>query len=340
MNHSCRISTQRSMSIRMFHVTIEKQLKYRHIKNLVCLLVFSLFLVSCNRSPKTTFNETPTRGNIKIGVDESFRLLMDTQLFTFTSLYTYATITPIYKNEFDVIEDFMKDSVRTIVTARKLTENELEFLKGKSIIARTETIAIDAIAFIVNKSNPDSLIQIGKIKQLFSGTLKDWKDINKKNKSGKIEVVFDNKKSANSRYFAEKLNISQFPDNFYTAQTNEEVINHVEKHKNAIGIISVNWISENTDSTSNKFLSKIKVVGLTSEIDPEGLYYYRPYPAYIADESYPFIRKVYMINRETFLGLGSGFVAFVKGEKGQRIVLKAGLVPATMPVRLVEIKNN
>jgi phosphate transport system substrate-binding protein len=152
-------------------------------------------------------------------------------------------------------------------------------------------------------------------------------------------VVFDSNKSANARYFAEKLNIKEFSPNIYSAGTNDEVIKYVEKTPGAIGIISVNWISENTDSISNNFLKRIKVVALTSELDPDGLSYYKPYPAYIADKSYPFIRDIYMITRETFDGLGSGFLRYVAGEKGQRIVLKAGLVPATMPTRLVHIQT-
>jgi len=46
-----------------------------------------------------------------------------------------------------------------------------------------------------------------------------------------------------------------------------------------------------------------------------------------------------MVSRESFSGLGSGFISFVAGEKGQRIILKSGLVPATMPIRLVKVKK-
>jgi phosphate transport system substrate-binding protein len=237
------------------------------------------------------------------------------------------------------MNDFMNDSVKTIVTALKLTPAQIEFLKSKAIIPKTTTIATDAVAFITNKSNPDSLIQIDKIKQIFHGLITDWNQINKKNTGGNIEMVFDSNKSANARYFIDKLNLKSFPDNCFTANTNDAVINYVEKNKNAIGIISVNWISENTDSISNNFLDRVNVIGLTSELDPEGSYYYKPYAAYIADNSYPFTREIYMITRETFDGLGSGFVRFVAGEKGQRIVLKAGLVPATMPIRFVQIKT-
>jgi phosphate transport system substrate-binding protein len=35
------------------------------------------------------------------------------------------------------------------------------------------------------------------------------------------------------------------------------------------------------------------------------------------------------------MGLGNGFIAFAASDPGQRIVLKAGLLPAIAPVRIV-----
>ena len=71
----------------------------------------------------------------------------------------------------------------------------------------------------------------------------------------------------------------------------------------------------------------------------DGNDFYYTHPAYIADKSYPFIREVYVINRETFNGLGSGFIQFLTYENGQRIVLRGGMVPATMPIRLMQVKK-
>jgi len=303
-------------------------------------LILFFTLISCNQTGKLTYDETTTRGDIKIGVDESFKLINEAEVMAFMSFYKYAKITTLYKPEFDIIEDFMKDSVRTIMSATKLTKEQEDYLKSLSLVPRTTIIAKDAIAFIVNRENLDSLIKISDLKLIFGGQITNWEQINKNNKNGDIQIVFDNNKSANARYMLEKLKLTEFKSNCYTANTNEDVLNFVEKNKNAIGIISVNWISESTDSVSSSFLKRIKVVGLTSEFDPTGNQYYRPYAAYIADGSYPFIREVYMISRESFSGLGSGYIQFVSGEKGQRIVLKAGLVPATMPVRVVQIKNN
>jgi phosphate transport system substrate-binding protein len=60
----------------------------------------------------------------------------------------------------------------------------------------------------------------------------------------------------------------------------------------------------------------------------------------VALKQYPLRRQVIIISREARTGLGSGFATFVASDKGQRIILKAGMVPAKMPVRIVEVSNN
>jgi hypothetical protein len=44
-----------------------------------------------------------------------------------------------------------------------------------------------------------------------------------------------------------------------------------------------------------------------------------------------------MINKAKKSGLNSGFVLFMKGDKGQLIIQKSALVPATAPIRLIQI---
>jgi len=284
-------------------------------------------------------DETPTRGNIKIAVDESFEPLIETEVYTFTSLYENAYIKASYKPEYDIINDFMNDSVRVIVTSRKLSEDQIQYLRDSLIVARTVTFAYDALALITNRNNPDTLIKYDHIKNIFLGRYKQWKDLDPSSRVGNIRVIFDNTKSANIRYFKELFEIEEnLPDNFYALNTNEEVINFVSRNEDALGIISVNWISDKDDSTSTNFINKVNVIAVSSAYFDDG-YYYRPLQGSIYDKSYPFIREVYMISRETFTGLGSGFIQWATGEQGQRIVLKSGLVPATMPIRLVQIKN-
>jgi len=303
--------------------------------------MISVFLIllfsSCGENKG--LNETPTRGNIKISIDESFQPLIDSEVFTFTHLYTGAHITPQYKPEYDVINDFMNDSVKVIVTSKKLSDYQIQYLRDTLVIARTTTYAYDALALVTNRQNKDTLVKYNTIKDIFLGKINKWTDINPKSKLGDIRVIFDNTKSGNIRYFKELFEIKDtLKSNFYAVNSNAEVIDFVSRNPDALGIVSVNWISDKDDSLSMSFIRKINILAVSQQFINDGSYY-RPYQGSIYDKSYPFVREVYFISRETFAGLGSGFINWACAAQGQRIVLKSGLVPATMPIRLVQIKH-
>ena len=307
---------------------------------LILALALAVFY-SCHMTPQKFTDETPTRGTIKIAVDESYQLLADAELYTFQSTYKDAKVTPCIYRKIVLVKLFLKDSVKVIITSRKLTDNEEAYLKGKSFVPRTTKIAYDALAFIVNKSNPELQIRYNTLKDIFTGKTSQWKQINPQSKLGELKVVFDNPGSNNVKTIMNKFGMTgSLPNYCYSASKNSEVVKYVENNPEALGIIGVNWISDPRDSVSHSFLSKINVVSVTSEYDPDGTEFFSPHPAYIANKQYPFIREVYTINRETFAGLGTGFTSFIAGDSGQRIILKMGMLPATLPVRLVEIKKN
>jgi phosphate transport system substrate-binding protein len=181
------------------------------------------------------------------------------------------------------------------------------------------------------------MLLMSQLEDIFRGKISKWEQINSNASSSAINIVFDNNKSGNVRYFKEKFSLKgNFPANFFAVNSNNEVLNYVQKNKGALGIISVNWVSDKNDSVSNRFLKSIRLVEVGSNADD----YCKPYQGYIAEGSYPLCRDVYMISRETFAGLGTGFAAFVAGDQGQRIILKSGIVPATMPIRLIKVNKD
>jgi phosphate transport system substrate-binding protein len=271
-------------------------------------------------------------------VDESYQLLLDTEIYTFQSIYKYAKINPVYANEQEIIEMFLKDSLKNIVINRQLTNQEKDYLNSLQIVPRATKIAYDGLAFIINNQNPDSLLTFLQLKKIFTGENNTWKKVDAKSTVGDLKVVFDNKKSGNVRYLMDKFSLEDtLPPYCQAVTSNGDVVSYVEKHKNALGVVSVNWISDKHDSISHTFLNKVKVVAVSPIYDEQS--FVRPYQAYIADQSYPFVREVYYISRETFSGLGSGFASFMAGEQGQRIILKSKLVPATMPLRVIKLSN-
>lgn len=296
-------------------------------------------LVTCKNQGTAVIRETPTSGNIMIEADDSFKPILEAEIDTFTSFYKDAHITPVYKTEKDLIADFLNDSVKVIVTSWVPTEEQKQLLLASQVVVRTTAVAFDALAIVLNRSNADSLLTYDNVQDIFNGKITDWNQINKSSGLGKINIIFDNDRSGNIRYFRERFNLPvQLPSNYFAVNNNPEVIDYVSKSPGAFGIVSVNWISDREDSLSISFVKKVKVAGVSLQyLDPNS--FYLPVQGSIYDKSYPFVRDVNMVSRESFSGLGSGFISWVAGEKGQRIILKSGLVPATMPIRLIQVRN-
>lgn len=305
------------------------------------VLLVLLFIASagCRNKGTATLRETPTSGNIRIAADESFKPIIEAEIDTFTALYNYAQITPIYQPENELIAFFLSDSVKTIASSWTPTDEQRQVLLDLQTVVRSTVVAYDAIALVMHKSNADSLLTYENVKNIFTGKVTDWKQINPSSRLGQINVVFDNVRSGNIRYFRELFELpEELSSNFYAVKSNPEVIDYVSQSPGAIGIVSVNWISDEDDPLSFNMLNKIKVAAVSQPyLDRSS--YFLPLQGHIYDKSYPFVREVYMHTRESFSGLGSGFVSFVAGEKGQRIILKSGLVPATMPIRIIQTKN-
>jgi phosphate transport system substrate-binding protein len=207
-------------------------------------------------------------------------------------------------------------------------------------VLRVTKVAIDAIALIVNKNNKDTLLTLEQVKNLFSGNVKQWKQVNPNSNLGDITIVFDNNKSSTARFVKDSLTANgKLPANTFASQSHDALIDYVAKNENAIGIIGVNWISDLDDSTAVGFLDRINVIGISPKTNPESSdEYYKPFQAYIAQGVYPLKRNLFIINAEGRSGLGTGFASYVAGDKGQRIILKSGLVPATMPVRVIGLQ--
>lgn len=308
------------------------------------LLAFigSVFSFSCSSdSQKPEYTDTPTSGDILILVDESYKPLLQVQIDTFMKIYKYANIRVKYLPEAEVFNELMKnDSVRLAVVARPLNKDESAYFDGRKIIPRVNKLAIDAVALVTNPDNPDTLITFEQAGKIFSGQTQTWKQLNPNSKLDSIRIVFDNNGSSNSRYLKETYHLNNpLPRNWSATNSNADVIEYVSKNPQALGVVSVNWISDKDDAEVNAFLQKVKVVEVSSADTTLEKEYYKPYQAYIALKQYPFIRDVLIVIRESRNGLGTGFASFAVGDQGQRLVRLMGMLPATMPIRIIKVNS-
>ncbi len=291
-------------------------------------LLSALLLLGCNQS-KVTERDTPTSGNIHIAVDETYKSLADSEITVFHSIYGKSKITVDFLPEAYAVQQLLSDSARLIMIGRELNVQELEKFKKLKYDPKYTRIAVDAIAAIVHPKNKTEILDMDQVRNILIGTMTKWED------KGNIQVVLDNQGSGTISFLRDSiLKGGNLGKSVFALKNNQEVLEYVAKHENSIGFIGVNLISSFDKDANQQFLSTIKPLGISRKSNDEA---FEPYQAYIATRQYPLIRFANLVINEPYNGLGSGFGAFVASDKGQRIILKDGLVPATQPVRLIEM---
>lgn len=309
----------------------------RVISHVIFLLIFSILLF-CNKKEEQT--DTATYGKISIACDESFKPIIEAELDVFRAEYTYAEITPRYLSEGESFQLFLQDSVRLIVTSRLLNSKETKFFEQQKIIPKINKIASDGIALVVSRRNKDTLLTLQTFEKICKGEIRNWNQINAKSKNGLISIIFDNNNSGTLRMLREKFNMDTIPVHLASAGSSEKVLEYIQQNPNAIGIIGMNWLSDTDDANVKKHLNEIHFIGISASDNPKSNEeYLQPFQNDVFLDTYPLSRNIYIISRESRTGLGTGFNAFVMGERGQRIILKSGIVPATLPMRIIQIKK-
>jgi phosphate transport system substrate-binding protein len=285
---------------------------------------------SCG-APGQEKQNTFTTGEVYIVADESLEPFVSTGIYNFENLNQGSDIQPIYLPEALAFQAFLSDTVKVIVGGRKLNAAEEKYFERIKLVPRYTVLGKDAVALIIHKSNPDSLITLDQLERIMKGNINQWNQINNKTSLKDIALVFDHAGSGSISTLKSYFNIEELPSNTFALDNNKEVVGYVSKNKEAIGIMGNNWINNLTRLEIEEFNDKVQVV-LLSAIDNPKLFV-RPEQTYIGDSTYALVRTIYAINRESRVGLGSGFASFLATDRGQRIMLKSGLLPEWMPPR-------
>lgn len=309
-----------------------KKIKFK----LFFYISLSILFSRCGEEKKQTqINaSSPTTGSISLVVDESFKPLISAQEETFESLYPQAHLETEYSSEVAALNQLMEGKVDMIVIGKTLDSSQIEYFRKKNFGVRQNKIATDGLALVVDRSFPDTAISIENLKRIFSGEIKTLNELNSKLPKDTIGIVLDKSSSSNLSYMNERLNLNTSKIKIYAAGGNEKVLNKIENNKSFIGVIGLGFISDEEDPAVTEILKNVKIVGIKSG---DGKVYY-PYQNDLYNNNYPLTRDVYAIIKGSRNGLEVGFSSFMYSDRGQRIVLKSGLLPASMPGREIEVR--
>ena len=323
------------------------------MKTTIKILIFATIttLIGACGNRHSEVKDTTTSGIATLVCDASFENIMNQEIEVFEYTYKDANIIPYYTNEKACIDSLLEFKTRTIVVTHELNKQDQEYLKAHQRNYRCQRIAVDAIALITNPANDIDMLSKSEVAQILKGEIRNWNQV-EPSKLGEIQVVFEDNGASTMQYMRDSLmNGEKFSDNVHAQKSSQEVFDLVSKNKNALGIIGVSWISadmstremtkeeriaslEQQTTTATSFSEGIKVLKICYDNDPVG---HQPYQAYINDGSYPFYRSVYMISSGSNGSLSHGFFSFVTSVIGQKIIQQAGIMPAAIQPRIVEL---
>lgn len=197
--------------------------------------------------------------------------------------------------------------------SRKMKDKEIDEARSKGIEPKEFVIAFDAIAIIVNPQNPVKSFNQAQLKDIFTGKVKNWKEIT--GKEGPIIPVSRESNSGTYMYFKEHIleNLEYSPD-ARLKPTTKAIVEEVAKTPGAIGYVGMAYAKSGS----------VKTVPVAKE--PRGQAY-EPSEENALKGVYPIARPLQVYTNGEPAGVIKEFVDFMLGPDGQRIVEETGYTP-------------
>lgn len=294
------------------------------MKQIIWSVLGLSLLISCKKENKeavTEVKEAYDRGTVEMYVESSVYPIVEDINEVFKTYYNNADIKLKMLSQNEILNSVYKDSGRLAILPKSFTAKELEVFKGR-VVPKVTPIAKDAVLFITQKNATDTLIKYQDVIDVFKGT----------KKSEKV-FVFHDANSTIVTNIMKDANVTALSKNVYYAKTVEEIVSYIDKNKNAVGVVGINWMLQ-PDAKIKEGIKQLRSMLVYNDSLKN---YYAPSQSTIADNTYPLIRTINIIDVQGKTGLGTGFASFAASDKGQRIILKAGLMPITLPKREINI---
>lgn len=304
-------------------------------------MLIALLGACSNKGPDPYTDDVPTKGHVVILADEDLRSLVEAEEYVFESIYPKAELVIRYLPESELLKAVLNDSVRCwIGTVQPGGEQEAYYAK-RSIKAHVVPIAMDGIAVVVNKQRALTSLSIPVIEQLLTNRAgyrmpMTWGNMDTSSSDGLPQPVFSQTGSGLARSLVDSLFHGARSLTARALPSIDSVAAQVAGNDRCVGFLPFSAISDLDNPKMKALRDRVKLLAISAS---DSSVAFLPNQGTLADGSYPLRRPVYMILCEGKTGLGTGFVSFVAGHKGQRIILKQGLAPEHVPAREVEIVN-
>ncbi|OGX31346.1 MAG: hypothetical protein A3D27_03780 [Omnitrophica WOR_2 bacterium RIFCSPHIGHO2_02_FULL_46_37] len=204
------------------------------------------------------------------------------------------------------------------ISSRTVKGKEINKAKENGIEPNEIKTALDGLAVVANPANPVSKLTIDELSDIFTGKIKNWKEVGGTNLP--IVILSREVNSGTHVYFKEHVlrkgnekSVEEFSPAALLMPSSQAIADEIAQNPNAIGYYGMGYIS-----------SKQKIIAVAKDKNSE---YIEPVLANVQDNSYPISRPLLIYTKGKPQGVVKAFVDFVLSEEGQEIVRKTDFVP-------------
>jgi len=202
--------------------------------------------------------------------------------------------------------------------SRAMKPEEVERARANGIEPVEHIVADDAIAVVVNPTNPISALTIDQLSDIFTGKITRWRGVGGADRP--IVLLSRESNSGTHIYFLEQVlrkgkkeNQSLFSPDTLLMPSSEGISVEVRQNPNAIGYDGLGYVTPDQKT--------IKVARRA------GAPYVPPSIETVKEGSYPIARSLYMYTSGQPTGIIREYLDWITSAEGQEIVEELGFVP-------------
>lgn len=213
------------------------------------------------------------------------------------------------------IAALMENTTDIAMASRRIKFGEKMKFAEAGLQAREVIVAYDALAVVVNPSNPVTQLTREQLEDIFRGKITNWKEVGGEDR--KIVVYSRETSSGTYEFFKESvLDNKNYMSSILSMPATGAIIQSVKQTKGAIGYIGLAYL--------NRYVKPLAV-----SYDG-GKHYAVPSVETAADGSYPIVRPLYYYYDAAKEQTVSSFISYALSPEGQKSVLEQGFVPVRM----------
>ena len=202
--------------------------------------------------------------------------------------------------------------------SRAMKPEEVERAQANGIEPVEHIVAGDAIAVVVNPTNPVSALTIDQLSDIFTGKITNWRRVGGEDRP--IVLLSRESNSGTHIYFLEQVlrkgendNQSLFSPDTLLLPSSEGISVEIRQNPNAIGYDGLGYVTPDQKT--------IKVARRSGEP------YIPPSIETVKEGSYPIARVLYMYTNGQPAGVIREYLEWITSAEGQEIVEELGFVP-------------